>query len=88
MLGGRLFLQRAALQGAFNAEFPDYAALSNPHPLAVKESEGLLSDGEALLLFATGDKESYVFAVTRNNATWKQIALGTAALSEKVATTR
>jgi tetratricopeptide (TPR) repeat protein len=80
--------QRAALQRVFSAEFPDYAALSNPQPLTVKEIQGLLSDGEALLLFAIGEKESYVFAVTRRSASWKSIPLGTAALSSKVATFR
>jgi tetratricopeptide (TPR) repeat protein len=80
--------QRAVLQGVFAAEFPDYAALSNPQPLTVKEIQALLSDGEALLLYATGEKESYVFAVTRTSAAWKQIPLGTAALSEKVAAFR
>ena len=80
--------QRTALQGVFAAEFPDYAALSNPQPLAVKEIQALLSDGEALLTYATGDKESYVFAVTRTSAAWKPIVLGTAALAEKVAAFR
>jgi hypothetical protein len=69
----------------FAAEFPDYAALSNPQPLTVKEIQNLLSDGEALLLFATGETESYVFAMTRTSDAWKPITLGTAALSEKVA---
>src|SRR5262249_4783950 len=68
--------QRAALQDVFAAEFPDYAALSNPLPLVVKEIQALLSDGEALVLYAAGDKEPYVFAVTRTNAVWKPIPLG------------
>jgi CHAT domain-containing protein len=76
--------ERSALQDVFTADFPDYAALSNPLPLDVKEIQGLLSDGEALLLYATGDKDSYVFAVTRTEAAWKRISLDTAALSEKV----
>jgi Tetratricopeptide repeat len=38
--------QRASLQGVFAAEFPDYAALSNPQPLTVKEIQALLSDNE------------------------------------------
>jgi CHAT domain-containing protein/Tfp pilus assembly protein PilF len=80
--------QRTTLQGVFATEFPDYAALSNPWPLAVKEIQALLSGDEALLVYATGDKESYVFAVTRTSAAWKPIALGTAALSEKVAAFR
>jgi CHAT domain-containing protein len=41
-----------------------------------------------VLLFATGEKESYVFAVIRTSATWKSIPLGTAALSSKVAAFR
>jgi hypothetical protein len=77
--------QRAALHGVFAAEFPDYAALSNPQPMVVKDIQALLSEDEVLLLYATGDKESYVFAVTRQSAAWKPIALGTAALSEEVA---
>jgi CHAT domain-containing protein len=80
--------QRAVLQGVFSAEFPDYAALSSPQPLTGKDVQALLSDGEALLLFATGEKESYVFAVTHQSAVWKSIPLGTAALSEKVAAFR
>jgi CHAT domain-containing protein/Tfp pilus assembly protein PilF len=76
--------QRAALQGVFAAEFPDYAALSDPRPLSVKDIQALLSDGEALLIYATGEEESYVFAVTRRSVAWKAIPLGTAVLSEKV----
>jgi CHAT domain-containing protein/Tfp pilus assembly protein PilF len=80
--------QRVTLQGVFSVEFPDYAALSNPQPLNLKEIQGLLSDGEALLLFATTEKASYVFAVTRQRATWKPIPFGTAALSSRVAAFR
>jgi CHAT domain-containing protein/tetratricopeptide (TPR) repeat protein len=80
--------RRTALQGVFATEFPDYAALSNPQPLAVREIQDLLLEDEALLLYATGDKESYVFAVTRTGSAWKPIALGRAALSEKVAAFR
>jgi tetratricopeptide (TPR) repeat protein len=76
--------QRTALQGVLAAEFPDYAALSNPQPLTVTEIQALLSDGEALLVYTTGDKVSYVYAVTRTRAAWKPVALGTAALSEKI----
>ncbi len=77
--------QLTVLQGVFAAEFPDYAALWSPQPLDIKDIQALLSDGEALLVYAAGAKESYVFAVTRRSVAWKQIALATAALSKKVA---
>jgi CHAT domain-containing protein/tetratricopeptide (TPR) repeat protein len=80
--------QHEELQGVFAADFPDYAALSNPQPLTVREIQALLSDGEALLLFATEEKESYVFAVTRTGAARKSIPLGTSALPSRVAAFR
>jgi CHAT domain-containing protein len=80
--------QRAALHDVFVVEFPDFAALSNPRPLAVKEIQSLLSDGEALLLYATGEEKSYVFAVTRASVAWKPIPVGTAALFSRVAAFR
>jgi hypothetical protein len=43
---------------AFIGEFPDYAAPSHPQPLIVKDIHDLLSNDEALVLFASGDKES------------------------------
>jgi CHAT domain-containing protein len=80
--------QREALQRVFATEFPDYAALSNPQPLTVKDIQALLSDGEVLVAYATEEKESYVFAVTRTSVAWKPITLGSAALSERVAAFR
>jgi CHAT domain-containing protein/tetratricopeptide (TPR) repeat protein len=80
--------ERAGLQKVFAAEFPDYAALSNPQPLAGKDIQGLLSDDEAIVLWSTGDKESFVIALTRAGVAWKPIPLGAEALSEKVAAFR
>jgi CHAT domain-containing protein len=69
--------ERNDLQQTFAKEFPDYAALSNPLPL-----------NEALVLFSAGDKESYVFALTRDGFDWKAIPVGGRALAEKVAAFR
>ena len=44
--------ERAGLQKTFASEFPNYAALSNPLPMTAKEIQALLSDDEALVLFA------------------------------------
>jgi CHAT domain-containing protein len=81
--------QRDALQKVFASEFPDYAALSNPLPMTAKEVQALLSGDEALVLFASaGDKESFVFGLTRADSDWKSIPLGGEALAQKVAAFR
>ena len=80
--------ERATLQKTFAAEFPDYAALSNPLPMTAKEIQALLSDNEAMVLFSVGEKESYVFAITRDGVDWKPVPLGADALSQKVAAFR
>ena len=65
--------ERAALQKTLAVEFPDYAALSNPLPLKAKEIQALLSSDEAMVLFALGDKESFVLALTRDAFDWKKL---------------
>jgi tetratricopeptide (TPR) repeat protein len=80
--------ERNDLQKTFAKEFPDYAALSNPLPLTGKEVQALLSADEALVLFSAGDKESYVFALTRDGFDWQAIPLGEQALEQKVAAFR
>jgi CHAT domain-containing protein/predicted transcriptional regulator len=78
--------ERDGLQKTFATEFPSYSALSNPLPTKAKEMRALLSDGEALLLFsAAGERESYVFALTREGFEWKTIPRGVEQLAEKVA---
>ena len=76
--------ERAALQTVLAAQFPDYAALSNPLPLQARELQSLLAHDEALVLFALADQESYVFAFTREQLDWKRIPFGAAAVADKV----
>ncbi|SHG25835.1 CHAT domain-containing tetratricopeptide repeat protein [Bradyrhizobium erythrophlei] len=80
--------ERAGLQKTFAAEFPNYAALSNPLPMKVAEIQALLSVDEAMVLFSVVDKESYVIALTRERFDWKPLPLGAEALSQKVAAFR
>ncbi len=80
--------ERASLQKTLAVEFPDYAALSNPLPLTAKEIQALLSSDEAMVLFAVTDKESYVFAFTRDAVDWKPLPLNAEAMSRKVAAFR
>jgi CHAT domain-containing protein len=69
-------------------EFPDYADLSNPKPLSIAAAQALLGDDEALLFWLEDNKESYVFALTRDGFEWKSIPLGSEALAQKVAALR
>jgi CHAT domain-containing protein len=80
--------ERASLQKTLSAEFPDYAALSNPLPVTGKEIQSLLSGDEAMVLFAVTEKESYVFAITRERFDWKPLPLGAEVLSRKIAAFR
>jgi CHAT domain-containing protein/tetratricopeptide (TPR) repeat protein len=67
--------ERADLQTLFTREFPDYAALSNPQPLTVKDIQVLLADDEALVIVDLDVKRSYVWAITRSAADWKELAV-------------
>jgi CHAT domain-containing protein len=76
------------LQKTLSAEFPDYAALSNPLPLTVKELQPLLSGDEAMVLFAVTEVESYAIAITRESFDWKPIPQAAETLSQKIAAFR
>lgn len=80
--------ERAALQKVFATEFPGFAALSNPLPMTTREIQSLLSGDEAMVLFSVSEKESYVFALTRDSFDWNAIPVGSDALSQKVAAFR
>jgi CHAT domain-containing protein/Tfp pilus assembly protein PilF len=80
--------ERVNLQKTFAVEFPDYAALSNPLPVTGREIQALLSGDEAIVVFAVLDKETHVFALTREGVDWKPLPLGAEALSQKVAAFR
>jgi CHAT domain-containing protein/Tfp pilus assembly protein PilF len=80
--------ERANLQKTLAGEFPDYAALSNPLPMTAREIRALLSDDEAIVVFAVLDKETHVMALTRDGFDWKPLPLGAEALSQKVAAFR
>lgn len=82
---GSLEERQKVLQARLQNEFPDYAALSNPRPLNTEQAQRLIGDGEAMVAFLPGDKESYVFAVTHTDFDWRVIPLGRADLARKVA---
>ncbi len=76
--------ERAGLQKTLAVEFPDYASLSNPLPLAVRDIQPLLSADEAMTIYSVVDKQSYVIAITRDGSDWKEIPLGADNLAQQV----
>ncbi len=76
--------ERAGLQKTLAIEFPDYASLSNPPPLTVKDVQPLLSADEAMTIYSVVDKRGYVIAITREGVDWKEIPFGADALAQKV----
>ncbi|MGS4870022.1 hypothetical protein, partial [Acinetobacter baumannii] len=69
-------------------EFPDYASLSNPLPLTVRDIQPLLSAEEAMVVFSVVDRQSYVIAITREGVDWQEIPLGADVLAQQVSAFR
>ncbi len=70
------------------AQFPQYASLVSPKPLRVARVQQLLGPDEALVFFLSSEKQSYVFAVTREGFEWHTIPVGAEAMAAKVTAVR
>jgi CHAT domain-containing protein len=79
--------QRDQLSRVFAREFPDYTALSRPAALTVRDVQGLLADDEALIVTSLGAK-SYIWAISREKAEWKELGISADELSRQVAALR
>jgi CHAT domain-containing protein/Tfp pilus assembly protein PilF len=75
--------EREKLSQIFNQRFPDYVALSKPQPVSLLETQRLLADDEALLVFDF-DAKSYAWIITRNDAEWKELDISGADLDRQV----
>jgi len=76
-------LDRDKLQQIFDLRFPDYVALSNPQPLPLNETQALLADDEALVVFDF-DAKSYAWIVTRTSFDWVELYVSAKALDAQV----
>lgn len=68
--------------------FPAYADLSNPQPLSIAQTQGLLKPDEALVVFILLGDKSYAFTVTREASSLRQIGLGRGEISDRVSRLR
>ena len=79
--------ERDRLQEVFNQRFPDYVTLSKPQPLPLKQTQALLADDEALLVFDFSYK-SYAWIITPTAADWIELAISSEDLDVQVRTLR
>jgi CHAT domain-containing protein/Tfp pilus assembly protein PilF len=80
--------RRAAIALQLQRDYPEFAAMTNPKPLGIKETQTLLGAEEALVLLVPGEEQSFVLAVTANGFDWKVVRSGEEALTRKVAAFR
>ena len=69
-------------------EFPEYNALTNPKPLSLADTQALLASDETLISYLIGEKTSYVFAVSRDSLSWKELEIGADELNKTVSSIR
>jgi len=81
-------LRLEALDAQIARNFPAYAELANPKPVSIEAAQSLLGGDEALLVYLTGDRESWLWAIRRDTAALYRLALGAKALSEQVSALR
>ncbi|MBR0987203.1 CHAT domain-containing protein [Bradyrhizobium liaoningense] len=70
------------------AQFPNYAALVTKAPIAIEEAQKQLRPNEAMLLFTTTSRATFVWTVTRSDVRWHSAELGEKQLTEAVGALR
>ena len=84
----------AAAEERLGREFPDFAALTSPKPLGLQETQALLGDGEALVLFLDRmpvgqlPEETIVFSLTNKESRWISMPSGRHVFQDRVAALR
>jgi hypothetical protein len=64
---GAIFKQHHQIDTVLNERVPSYAALAEPKPLSVPETQQILTDDEALIVYDFGER-SYAEVFTHSNA--------------------
>jgi CHAT domain-containing protein len=77
--------EREKLRKEIEQKFPDYADLVNPKPATIERTRQLLKPDEVLVSWYFGDKEGFVWAITKTGAPqFHQINLGREKMAEIV----
>ncbi|MBI3373930.1 MAG: tetratricopeptide repeat protein [Betaproteobacteria bacterium] len=67
--------QIADLDGRLGREFPQYAELSGPQPLALDAAQKLLGEDESLVVFLVSRDETFIWAVRSKGAQFLRLAI-------------
>ena len=78
----------ATINATLAQDFPNYAALTNPEPLTLKETQKLLSADEAIIVYQLDKTNGYVWAVTHENIEIVRFDPGVQEIADKVAAIR
>jgi CHAT domain-containing protein len=65
-----------ALNGRFARELPEYAALADPQPLSLADTQRLLGPQEALVLIASYANQSLVWVISTDAVRWFRLSVG------------
>lgn len=74
----------AAIDQRFAKEFPAFNSLSQPKPLDVAETRGLLRNNEALVQYVRQGNDLYAWVVTDKAFVWRKVDLAYGKISDKV----
>jgi CHAT domain-containing protein len=66
------------------ARFPDYAALANPEPLSLTQTQAQLRSGDALYHAVFLDDEAYAWVVTKDAVRWQILPVAARTVSEAI----
>jgi CHAT domain-containing protein/Tfp pilus assembly protein PilF len=78
----------SALDVEIAKRFPEYAELTRPEPLSVGETQKLLKDDEALLVYALANRQGWVWIIRKNAADWRTLDTNKAEIEKLVASVR
>ena len=77
-----------ALDARIAKEFPEYAELSNPKPLAAESAQALLAPDEALLVYLSADDATWLWVLRRDVIAVRGIEMGAKALAHEISALR
>ena len=66
------------------SQYPKYAELANPQPLAIQSVQEILRPDEVLVFYLHTDNDTYVWAVAKETAEWHKLGLGSKYLGDSI----